>query len=84
LGGKEQFPFLVDPNGDVKMYESDAIVKYLFKTYGNNKVPFLLSNPLVNFSSFLASAVRFFAGVRKQKTNENVAPAGIPTQQTKI
>jgi len=75
MGGKEQFPFLVDPNEDVKMYESDQIVKYLFKTYGTNKVPFLLSNPFVNLSSMLASAARFFSGIRKSPTNESVAPA---------
>lgn len=76
LGGKEQFPFLVDPNEDVKLYESDATIKYLFKTYGKNEVPFLLRNPLVNFSSFLASAVRFFAGIRKRPTNDNIVPDG--------
>lgn len=32
LGGKHQVPYLVD--GDVTMYESDAIVAYLEKTYG--------------------------------------------------
>ena len=34
-GGKEQFPYLVDPNTGVEMYESDAIVSYLAETYGD-------------------------------------------------
>ncbi|KAJ8759572.1 hypothetical protein K2173_007200 [Erythroxylum novogranatense] len=34
LGGKELFPFLVDPNTGVSMYESGDIVKYLFQQYG--------------------------------------------------
>ena len=34
LGGKEQFPFLVDSNTGVSMYESDDIIQYLFDTYG--------------------------------------------------
>jgi len=43
LGGKQQFPYLVDPNSGVAMYESDDIIKYLFNTYGDGEVPFLLS-----------------------------------------
>ncbi|CAD7699431.1 unnamed protein product [Ostreobium quekettii] len=43
LGGKAQFPYLVDPNTGVSMYESDDIIKYLFDTYGDGEVPFLLS-----------------------------------------
>jgi glutathione S-transferase len=35
LGGKGIFPFLVDPNTDKKMYESEKIVAYLWETYGN-------------------------------------------------
>lgn len=34
LTGKAQFPFLVDPNTDTKLLESDAIIDYLFRTYG--------------------------------------------------
>ena len=31
LGGKEQFPFLVDPNTGAQLYESSDIINYLFK-----------------------------------------------------
>jgi glutaredoxin 2 len=34
LGGKKQMPYMVD--GDVRMYESDDIVAYIEKTYGEN------------------------------------------------
>src|SRR6185436_10906419 len=34
LGGKPQFPYLVDPNTGTAMYESDDITAYLFATYG--------------------------------------------------
>ncbi|KAG2710133.1 hypothetical protein I3760_04G010900 [Carya illinoinensis] len=33
-GGKEQFPFLIDPNSDISLYESGDIVNYLFEQYG--------------------------------------------------
>ncbi|KAJ6693144.1 hypothetical protein OIU85_003955 [Salix viminalis] len=39
IGGKEQFPFLVDPNTGVSIYESGDIVKYLFEQYGKGRSP---------------------------------------------
>ncbi|MBZ0334253.1 glutathione S-transferase N-terminal domain-containing protein [Marinobacter sp. AL4B] len=39
LGGKQQFPLLVDPNTDQVMYESAQIVEYLFRQYGGRPVP---------------------------------------------
>ncbi|RME60814.1 glutaredoxin [Candidatus Parcubacteria bacterium] len=35
LGGKDQVPFLYDPEKGIKLYESDAIIAYLEKEYGN-------------------------------------------------
>lgn len=37
-GGKKQFPYMVDPNTGTAMYESDAIISYLFEQYGDGKV----------------------------------------------
>ena len=34
LGGKQSFPFLVDENTGVSMYESEDIVRYLYHEYG--------------------------------------------------
>ncbi len=39
LGGKTQFPFLVDPNAGRQMYESLDILAYLFETYGKRALP---------------------------------------------
>lgn len=39
LGGKAQFPFLVDPNTGEQLYESMDIVAYLFETYGQRELP---------------------------------------------
>ena len=33
-GGKQQFPYLVDPNTGKEMYESSDIIDYIFSTYG--------------------------------------------------
>jgi len=62
-GGKAQFPFLVDPNTGIELYESDAIVRYLFARYGDGKVPLSLSlGPLTDLSAQLASAWRPMSG----------------------
>jgi glutathione S-transferase len=42
-GGKAQFPYLVDPNTGQEMYESDDIVRYLFSSYRDGSVPWLLA-----------------------------------------
>lgn len=65
LGGKEQFPYLVDPNTQTRMYESNDINRYLFSTYGAGRVSVGLSlGPLVTLSSVAASAWRGGCGVR--------------------
>ena len=39
LGGKMQFPFLVDPNTDRQLYESTDIIDYLYAEYGGRSAP---------------------------------------------
>ncbi|OGB28095.1 MAG: glutathione S-transferase [Burkholderiales bacterium RIFCSPLOWO2_12_FULL_61_40] len=39
LGGKRQFPLLMDPNTRTTMYESADIIDYLFRTYGGQPTP---------------------------------------------
>ena len=34
MGGKSQFPYLIDPNTHTTMFESQAIIAYLDQTYG--------------------------------------------------
>lgn len=64
-GGKELFPYLVDPNRGVAMYESDDIVAYLFARYGDGRVPWTLgAGLLTDASSTLAGLARLGAGVR--------------------
>ena len=62
-GGREQFPYLVDPNTNVALYESDAIVRHLFDHYGSEKVPTLLRlGPLGDLNSTLSGLPRALAG----------------------
>lgn len=70
LGGRQQFPFLMDPNTDEALYESADIVDYLYATYGNRPAPGrwqlkLLRTP----ASFGASALRPGAGLRARHGN---------------
>jgi glutathione S-transferase len=58
MGGKRLFPYLVDPNTGVKMYESADIVAYLWKHYGDGSPPVLSRGPLFVLSSSFASATR--------------------------
>ena len=58
-GGKSQFPYLVDSNTGVAMYESADIAKYLFETYGDGRVPwFLRQRSFAVTTSMLASGCR--------------------------
>ena len=74
-GGKAQFPLLVDPNVDLVLYESDAIVAHLYANYGAGKPPMTLRlGALGNVSSGLASVLRAGAG-RAVRPNR---PAAVP------
>jgi glutathione S-transferase len=69
-GGKEQFPYLVDPNTATEMYESDDIVRYLFESYGTAPAPLALRlGPLTDASAMMASAARMGAGIFHRASN---------------
>src|SRR6516165_6514725 len=62
-GGKQQFPYLIDPNAGIEMYESDDIVKHLWQRYGTGGPPLALSlGPLTDAAAMLASAARLGSG----------------------
>lgn len=63
-GGKAQFPYLIDPNTDVEMYESADIIKYLFKTYGERNPPwYWQAVELQRLGSVIASIPRMGLGM---------------------
>jgi glutathione S-transferase len=58
-GGRYQFPYLVDPNTGVSMYESADIARYLFEEYGSGGVPWFLGQRAFAVpTSMLASGFR--------------------------
>lgn len=72
-GGKPQFPLLVD--GDQLIYESDAIVAHLYKTYGAGAPPLgTRLGPLNTMSSALASAIRAGNGRAAQPHRDAAQP----------
>lgn len=63
LGGKHQFPLLVDRAAGVTLYESDAIVVHLYRTYGDGAAPlFLRSGVIGDAFSGAASVARLPRG----------------------
>ncbi len=64
-GGRSMFPFLIDPNTGVEMYESLDICRYLHETYGAGRRPLSFRGiPSIAPLSTLASAVRPMRGGR--------------------
>ena len=75
LGGKTQFPLLVDPNEDRLLYESDDIVKHLYARYGASAPPLTMRiGPLNTVSSFMASMMRPGHGRSARKSRAPAAP----------
>eukprot|EP01024_Parvocaulis_polyphysoides_P048543 TRINITY_DN4635_c0_g1_i3.p3 TRINITY_DN4635_c0_g1~~TRINITY_DN4635_c0_g1_i3.p3 ORF type:complete len:230 (-),score=24.17 TRINITY_DN4635_c0_g1_i3:172-861(-) len=74
-GGKAQFPYLIDPNTNKKMYESDDIVRYLCEEYGDGKVPFILNLP-----GNLATVTAALSTVGRSSKGRNATPSKAPEQ----
>jgi len=72
LGGKLQFPLLVDENTGAVMYESEAIVDYLFREYGGRPVPKLYSTASVKTA--LSSAGSVARALNGLKARPSIAP----------
>jgi glutathione S-transferase len=63
-GGREQFPYLIDAGAGVELYESDAIIAYLFANYGAGPAPLSYRlGPLTDVAAVLAGAPRAARGV---------------------
>jgi len=75
VGGKAQFPWLVDPNTGKTLYESDEIVRTLFAEYGDGRVPAVLAaGALTTVTASLATALRFGAGTTYRRSRPPERP----------
>jgi glutathione S-transferase len=74
-GGKQQFPWLVDPNTGKSLYESDDIVRYLFARYGTGRPPWLYAGGLLNdATAAVAGAWRAGRGVWAEPSRAPAQP----------
>jgi len=74
LGGKRQFPFLVDPNTGESMYESADIIEYLYRRYGERAAPTRLLRPVEVSTSLVAGVARLQAGGRARPSKAPKKP----------
>lgn len=75
MGGKFQFPFLVDPNTGRQMYESADIVAYLRETYADHtSTPGVLDRRIKVATSTLATIVRGGRGIRMRRSRAPAKP----------
>lgn len=75
MGGKQQFPFLVDPNTGDQLYESADIIDHLRRHYGNGKPASRgLRRGLGLGGSYTATVVRCIGRLRGMKRR----PAHVP------
>ena len=75
LGGKAQFPLLVDPNTGEQMYESMDIISYLFETYAKRPLPVKWRiGPLQKFGSTITGIARGMSGVRARPSKRPAKP----------
>ncbi|KAH9738191.1 Thioredoxin family protein [Citrus sinensis] len=78
MGGKKQFPYMVDPNTGVSMYESDNIIKYLVGKYGDGSIPFMLSLGL------LTTLTEGFAMIGRLGKGQSYTPAKLPPKPLEV
>jgi glutathione S-transferase len=74
IGGKQQFPFLVDPNSGESMYESADIIDYLYRRYGGRPAPMRVLRSLDVSSSVLSGIPRFRAGAQARPSKAPKRP----------
>lgn len=83
LAGKQQFPYLYDPNTDASLYESADIIAYLYETYSRDDAPSYLSiKALMTAPSFAASALRRTQGLRARHSEPPSKPLELYSFET--
>lgn len=76
IGGKQQFPLLVDQNTDRVIYESDDIIEYLFREYAGRSVPRYFQSrawqPVLNSLGSAASEMRGLRAISGQRPEQGL------------
>jgi glutathione S-transferase len=71
MGGKSQFPYLIDPNTGRKLYESIDIIRYVADTYCEGKLPLAIrGGPVNTIRSAFVSLPRGRVGALPPRTPE--------------
>ncbi|KAJ4705248.1 Thioredoxin family protein [Melia azedarach] len=78
MGGKRQYPYMIDPNTGVSLYESDEIIKYLAGKYGDGTVPLMLSLGL------LTTLTEGFAMIARMGKGTSYTPSKMPPKPLEI
>jgi len=75
LGGKTQFPLLLDPNTGQQLYESLDIIAYLFETYGKRPLPMKWrAGALQKLGSAVTGIARGGEGLRVKPSRQPAQP----------
>jgi glutathione S-transferase len=78
VGGKMQFPFLVDPNTNAALYESSAIIDYLFETYAHSPTPRTYQASVLQApAGSLSTALRAMRGLTYRKAKAPRKPLAL-------
>lgn len=72
--GQAQFPYLVDPNTETRLFESADIIEYLYKTYGGKAAPSKLKRVLDLPTSFVTTGIRLSAGITARASKQPQKP----------
>ena len=74
LGGKSQYPYLIDENTGAQMYESGDIAAYLHKTYGGRRTLMRFLGPIDLILSQFAVLARLAAGTFRRRSTAPAEP----------
>ncbi|EKF74984.1 hypothetical protein A11A3_06006 [Alcanivorax hongdengensis A-11-3] len=75
LGGKQMFPYLMDPNTGTALYESADIIEYLYQQYGGRPAPRrFIVRTLRTAGALLASLPRGTRGIHCQPSEAPQQP----------
>lgn len=73
-GGKALFPYLIDPNTGQEMYESDDIVRHLYREYGTGQPPRAQIGMFPVLTGSLASGLRLAKGTNAEPSTAPALP----------